>query len=178
MNLYIKSVFALLSIYLIFILVICGGLFTRKKYYINKIDNTNNISIETDQFTGVIFSYHDLAVREGRPSNIFTPTPEEVLVAEKILQKCYLSGNSALIGPRTTTMMLYPLEQYHRQYFGAVWGNGHRIIWVNSFRKNLHREEWLWKRISIVDGGANYFNICVNISAGYCQYFFINSEGG
>lgn len=96
-------------------------------YAITPIDSSSNYLIETEPFTGVVFSEqrrprHDvftfrMLFRPGKEENVspFTPSLEEVISAENILKRCAETetrgADSLDIGK------IEELSFYRRQYF-------------------------------------------------------------
>lgn len=98
----------------------------------------------------------------------FTPTLEEILIADSIicenipsivgLAKNY-SGNYYLRSRNR-------LKRYFRQYVGAISKDGNRIIWVNLYYH--HNDEFfdkfnITKIIDVLDGGDSKWDVCVNL---------------
>lgn len=178
--------FFLLICFFIFIGLSCGkvkkGKINGKDYSIIPVDSSKNLILQTPDFTGIIFDKGTEAYRPGYLKT-FTPSPEQIFRAEKILKRCIevdkIGSDSMEIWPGD----IYSLDNYYRQYFGLINKQGQEIIWINCFRRSKLKElsisiKWQRGRAFVEDGYKNFFNIYTNISTNECYGFFRNSIGG
>jgi hypothetical protein len=93
--------------------------------------------------------------------NSWTPTHEDVLVAEPQVQSCVLAQR-----PRLKASL--PL--YVRHYSGWT-VEGRRTLRVQFFDSRSFRADELAKMIEVVDGdGETYFVVSFDIDSGKCSY--------
>lgn len=130
-----------------------------------------------ENFTGVIFPadvdisylFRDYGRWEPDQSQVFTA---ESLVREYLQQ---LAGNAATIQRDARIKKVYEeLNRYKRQYFGLIDKQGDKIIWINFFLPEF--SDWKEKIVDVMDGGASFFNIKVNLKTGKCFNLYINGE--
>ena len=160
------------------------------EYTIAPIDSSANFLIEADSLSGVVFSEHEppshdvftfsMLLRPKEKDKVipFTPSLNDVLMAERILKRCVeveeIGADSLAI------QKVNELPTYRRQYFGGINEKGQKLIWINSFSKEsgFDHSDWKTEIISVMDGGKDYFNVVINISTDECYRFFRNSIGG
>ncbi|KAA9345958.1 hypothetical protein [Adhaeribacter soli] len=170
--------------------------FQGKNYLITEVDSSANILLESDEFSGVIFSkdykvyghFFPWISRNDSKEKIvirFNPVLGDIVAAERILKRCIEIDKIDADGLEIYEGKIYDLPNYYRQYFGAINENDEKIIWVNCFLKpsnltkgfNIH-QDWKVNSVEVQDGGKAYFNIEINITSGKCYNFFRNSIGG
>lgn len=96
----------------------------------------------------------------------WTPTAQEIKTAETILSK------AVKINPKIKDM-----NNYTRQYVGLINAKGEKIIWINCFySSNPDKDHPYWKKqfVMVLDGGANYFSIKINLMTGEYYDFWVN----
>jgi hypothetical protein len=185
--------FALLLLLLVFLLS-CSSktkveTLNGVEYAVTPIDSSANYLIETDSFTGVVFSNHEklthdvftfrMLFRPRKEENItpFTPSLEEVISAEKILKRC--AENETEGADSLDIGVIEELPFYKRQYFGGINEKGQKLIWINSFPANDEdftiTKNWQTDIVEVNDGGNYFFNVVTNIDTGECYRFFVNS---
>lgn len=117
---------------------------------------------KTKQFDVAIFpsNYFDLI-----PGQRFTPTRQEVDIAEISLDKDLKSLNKQLVNQSPTPIIHKNLHKYKRQYFGYIDINGDRILLINCFwsKDKDDKDNWLTDRIMVLDGGSYYWNVKFNL---------------
>jgi hypothetical protein len=148
-----------------------------KGFIASSIPGSPNILIQAKGFTGVIF---DRDNKDLGDDNAFTPTLQEVLLAEEILLNCFkvdtvdFNHDSMYISKR----QIEPLPEYRRQYTGRFNKDGQRFISINCFRYNKENSystpHWLRRMMYVKDGGNNYWRIAIDLSAKRCGYFSVN----
>lgn len=103
----------------------------------------------------------------------FTPTKEEILLAEKAIQTQLKEINKRLVHQTSSPVIHKNLKKYKRQYFGIFGENGERILFINAFWSN-HSEHWLDGIIQVLDGGSYYWQIEFNISENKLENLIVN----
>lgn len=107
----------------------------------------------------------------------FTPTKNEIILAESIIRDSIVNENRILRNQGKGFPIIHKkLNKYKRQYFGYINSDGDKIIWVNCiwFKKisNKISEEV----IIIMDGGSYFWNIKVNLSKKKLFALAVNSN--
>jgi hypothetical protein len=125
-----------------------------------QIDSTENIvdHYKTKRFDAAIFPKGHQDFISG---NRFTPSREEIELAELALENELEKLNKRLENQSSTPIIHKNLSKYRRQYFGYIDENGHRILLINCFwsaRKGIS-DGWLEGRIMVLDGGSYFWNI-------------------
>jgi len=121
---------------------------------------------KSENFDCAIFpkEYYGDFLDKGR----FTPTKNEVKLAEEALQKNFKKINHKLInqnGSRYSPIIHKNLQKYKRQYFGYLDKNGNKILYINAFWSNEGSfDDWLYERVFVFDGGSFYWNIKYNLN--------------
>ncbi len=132
--------------------------------------------VHGDKFEGVIFTKdYDSGAYINKRNKEFTPTINEIILAEKLLYK-----NLDTINNKWASSVHKNLKTYLRQYFGYINVNGERIIYIYAFRKKdlpELRKQWLQNLIMVEDGGDNYWQIEINLNTKKLLSFGINSVG-
>ncbi|UOQ67285.1 hypothetical protein [Hymenobacter volaticus] len=153
--------------------------------------------VKGNNFEGSIFSSSytsDLTGPENIPNNFgsksvrkFTPTIEQVVLAERILQKKLRSYNHKKVwqGGSSGPVIHRRLHKYQRQYFGYTTTNIEDIIYVNANwdsytlidrLQDLYPRDETWKSdySIILDGGSYHWHIEVNLNTGQLSGLGIN----
>lgn len=142
---------------------------------------------ETWKFAEVTgYNYHgyvfhkdwDVDVTVEGQDGRYTPSDEDIVMAEKLIQKriAYLNryhenqeGKCPLIDEH--------MHKYERQYVGFTDIHGYRIVWVNfiwdeSLRGKLHKD------VVLTEGGCgHYWHIKVNLDTEKVYGLEVNSDG-
>lgn len=100
----------------------------------------------------------------------FTPTKEEILLAEKELKY----NLKDFFGKNSKEKFYKNLKKYKRQYFGILDDNGNKILLINAFCGS--KDYWLNQIIQVDDGGSCYWEINYDISSGKLMNLYINGE--
>ncbi|MFA7687755.1 MAG: hypothetical protein WCY25_07810 [Moheibacter sp.] len=103
----------------------------------------------------------------------FTPTKEEILLAEKALQTQLEEINKNLPNQSSSPVIHKNLKKYKRQYFGVYDENGERILFINAFWGG-GSEYWLDEIIIVHDGGSYYWQVEFNISENKLYNLMVN----
>jgi hypothetical protein len=108
----------------------------------------------------------------GKDYKTFTPSKEDIIEAEKILNTCFSKEKED--GNFKSNKFL---KNYTRQYLGATDKNGHKIIWINCFCGKPDPKDTQWKTTPFIvdDGGDCFFNIKIDLSDK--KYFDLQING-
>ncbi len=176
-----SNAFLLIIIFLPLILIRCNSRNTSKidsqEYKVAKVDDSQNIILDTKDFSGVIFKYTSNESSKFH-SKGFTPTIEEVFKAERIFQQCLKVKKVGSDGMEIESRRIQHPSKYLRQYFGCYNEKGDKMIFLNCLSKEIKStsDDWKNKQISTKDGGNNYFTILINITTQDCSYFMVNGS--
>ena len=131
--------------------------------------------VKTNEFECAIFpaNHFDLL-----PGERFTPTREDINEAESVLRDQLVKINSEKINQSSSPVIDENLPMYLRQYFGYIDKEGNRILFINGFwKKDDLKKDWLYERISVLDGGSYYWNIKFNLKTGKLFDLRVNGYG-
>lgn len=156
-------------------------------YYMNKVECDEAFGgtvwfmrkDKTDK--GIIFSEDRLTFPEPyKFSKRFTPTPEEVEVADKILKE----NIGTIISYAKRTGAYYnlknknSLKNYFCQYFGGINELGERQIFINMFPKSDMTPRMDYTNIIVyLDGGDSYITVLVNLDTVKLDEFTVGGLG-
>lgn len=130
--------------------------------------------VKGNGFEGVIFSkdfvFPFLENESG--DKRFTPTNEEIEIAENILNKNLQSVNVLQTnqGDGKGPVIHEGLKQFVRQYFGYYNATGEKIIYISClFKANYNHTSkqtpnWLKGAVIVLNGGSNYWQIQANLN--------------
>ncbi|HMT10961.1 MAG TPA: hypothetical protein PKA39_04995 [Ignavibacteria bacterium] len=109
----------------------------------------------------------------GKNSKAYDPREDDIKAAEDILRACFTKEASGTYNP----FFGRKLENYHRQFAGAVLENGDKVIWINCFCYAYidYMRNWKESFILVDDGGNCFFNVKVNLNTG--QYYDLMVNG-
>ena len=129
--------------------------------------------VKGNNFEGVIFSenyYQQSNDTAERKIKRFTPTAEDIILAEKILikKKSDTSNKGDILS------IFNNLKKYRRQYIGYFSDKGERMIYVNCFRlekdqlsekikKSAKVSDWHNTLYVVNDGGKRYWQVHINL---------------
>ena len=131
--------------------------------------------VETDSYTGAIFSAEKTAVfirwLDEPAESFWTPTADDVAKFETGLSS-FIEATD--IDYRDTQPILDRLSEYTRQYFGIVQGES-RLIFSNFFCDGMGMD---WEKTAVIveDGGDCYFQVIYNVDDSIYTSFWINGE--
>jgi hypothetical protein len=105
----------------------------------------------------------------------FTPTPEEVEAAEKLVKaRLPVLNKNKSNQSGTCPNIEKKLESYTRQYVGISNKTGEKVIWINMV---MHpSDEASEGIIFVLDGCSNYWNVKVNLTTGEVYDLGINGS--
>lgn len=98
----------------------------------------------------------------------YVPTKEDIQTAEKIMKEAV-----------KTNKRIKDIGYYTRQYQGTLNKKGEKIIWINCFCSadpNKDFPHWRKEQVFVLDGGACFFNIMINLETGDYYNFFVNGD--
>ncbi len=135
-----------------------------------------SVYVKGKGYAGYIFEKEHLVMvsiknQQGR----FTPTLEEVEVAEKLLKARLPELNKDKISQYGTCPNIEKkLKKYKRQYFGLMNQSGEKVIWINMLMNHIN--EASEEIIIVCDGCSYYWNVKVNITTGEVYDLSINGS--
>lgn len=121
----------------------------------------------------------------GKGYQGFTPTKEEVVLAEKnLLKPRYLNDkNHSDSNFISSHLILYKRKlNYRRQYFGYINKNGHKILFINCFCEedkgtpNFFENLWLTHEVIASDGGSCFWSVRYDLGSGIFFDLQINNS--
>ena len=155
-----------------------------------------SIYVKTDEYEGVIFSDNCPENRKDDKSYRWSPTEEDIALAEKLIKKYILNeeyitlANKLLIkkynrkkvqgidsvSQNRTPVVNLNLDKYYRQYLGYKDERGRKFLFVECFWKGKENQFPYWKRrsIAICDGGSYYWNVSVNLKRKKCFSYSVH----
>lgn len=105
----------------------------------------------------------------------FTPTIEEINVAEIILNKDFLKKIKSKVDGK---FIRKNLNDYKRQYLGYIDSNGDKIIFISFFLdKNIKKQDdqsWKEDYRIMFDGGASFWVAEINLKKNKVKNIFVN----
>ena len=150
----------------------------------------DKIGIQSRKFRGTIFkkSYPQdkLFINLLEEVNRFTPTKEDILLAESILKNQIEKVNKSHINQRRKREYIEKnLKKYFRQYVGFINQKGERIIHINFYWNRFSinertrgywddRLEYNSEYAVVFDGGSRYWNINVNLTTKNLYNLWVN----
>ena len=161
----------------VYLLILIFHLFVScsRKHKIIKTEDSKKTGIRSYKFKGTIFdsAYQDIAMYIITPR--FTPSTEEIFLAEKILRLEIGNANRPRINQLGKREYIdRNLNKYFRQYVGFINEKGHRCIHINfhwdrfSLLDRLKgdwddRLEYNSDYSRVLDGGSHYWKINVDL---------------
>ena len=132
------------------------------------VDCPENMIIVTETYTGVIFGEgHGQLLPVDPYSRAFTPKVDDIVQAETLLaaQIDELDSSRSQAGYLVQPVIRRNLARYHRQYFGMIGMNGHRIIWVNFlWSDDLDAfPGWQCNYTPVIEGDTWFWSIYVDL---------------
>jgi hypothetical protein len=141
--------------------------------------DTNKIGVKSNKFRGTIFTnrYSSIPLTSDTDTlQRFTPTKEDVVLAEAILNEQILKLNTPRLNQfRRRQFIDKNLNKYFRQYVGLIDEQGNRVVYINLSWDRftlLDRIKGYWdERLTYtsdysmtLDGGSRYWSISVNLT--------------
>ncbi|HET7115091.1 MAG TPA: hypothetical protein VFI29_01285 [Hanamia sp.] len=154
--------------------------------------DTDKIGVTSNHFRGTIFksSYpeENLFIQAGDKLNRFTPTKENIALAESILKSQIRKANKAHFNqPGKHKYLEKNLNKYFRQYIGFINEHGDSIIHINfqwdRFTMTDRLKGYWDNRLKynsdfsqVFDGGSHYWNVNVNLNKKRLYQLSVNGE--
>jgi len=150
----------------------------------------DKIGVHSNKFRGTIFksSYpKDKLFISGADSiNRFTPTNEDIQLAETILKQQIEKLNNPRVNQFHKKQYVDKnLNKYFRQYVGFINDKGDKVIHINFYwdkytlLDRLHgyddeRREYTSDFVLTLDGGSHYWNVNVNLTTNKLERLEVN----
>ena len=172
--------YLLLTVFFVLIAACDGKMENKKDEKTDKIDNkTDKTDYKQTQYAlkpyqVVLPSESKMDWLFGKNYKAWTPSDNDIEAAEKILYTGYGDQKRG-----TVNRLLYRnLEDYNRQFVGAIDENGDKIIWINCFCKKEEGSFKKWKEeiVHVADGGNCFFNLKANITKNTYTDFIVNGD--
>ena len=129
---------------------------------------------KTSKFDIAIFPATSLDMIPGKR---FTPTKNEIELAELSLKIELKELNKPLINQHDSPIIHKRLRKFKRQYFGYINESGHRILLINCFWNKQAHKNWLNSKVSVLDGGSYYWSINYDLDTLNLYDLYINGSG-
>jgi hypothetical protein len=108
----------------------------------------------------------------------FSPTEEEILLAEQLLKEQLKSLNKDRINQSWDCPTIHKsLNKYARQYVGFLNEKGEKIIWINAVWQTKVPDYFNDEIVFVLDGCSYYWNVEVNLSTKKVSHLMINGIG-
>ena len=124
-----------------------------------------SVYVKGKNYKGYIFSKdYSMFGIIGQENGRYTPTLSDIHNIESILRDSidYIRVNQTMM-EKDGTLIYKNLKKYKRQYMGYINQKGERVIWINFFKDYKGPHEISNDIIVMLDGGSNYWSICVNL---------------
>ena len=97
----------------------------------------------------------------GRNYKPYSPTLEDIQIAEDVLLQCYNKETSGIANP----FFGRKIEDYNRQFVGGEIEGGDKVTWINCFCKSESEilKKWKTEIILVAEGGNCFFHVNVNL---------------
>jgi hypothetical protein len=119
----------------------------------------------------------------------FTPTKDEIVLAEQILKDQIVKANQRRVNQFGRKQYIHRnINKYFRQYAGFINENGDRVIHINLYWDKytvFDRLKGYWdERLDftsdyavVLDGGSRYWNVNVNLTTKSLYNLWVNGVG-
>lgn len=110
----------------------------------------------------------------GKNYKPWSPEPGDIEIAERLLKECFDKERSGTVNP----FFGKSLEDYNRQFAGAVIEGGNRVILVNCFCRSQEKtlDKWREQLVLVADGGNCFFHLKVNLDTGRYYGLMVNGQ--
>lgn len=181
------------------IIVVLSLLFSITSLYSQSVADSlckGSIYVKTNDYEGVIFSSNCPENWNDNKAYRWSPTEEDIVLAEKLIKKYILNGkyitlaNKLLmkkfnrkrvqgidsVSQNQTPVVDLNLDKYYRQYMGFKDERGRKTLYVKCFWKGKENQFPYWKRnlIAICDGGSYYWEITVDLKRKKCFAYSVH----
>jgi len=156
-------------------------------YHVAKF-NSNAEVVKRGKIESVIFSKDANCFLYDFGELRFTPSVDDINMAEYILQRNIQSANTMHNQGDGCPLIHKNLKNYRRQYYGYIDSEGNKILYVNFLwakysifdrLKGYHKDDshaWKSERVIVLDGCSNYWSIEINLSQQKLQHMYINGS--
>lgn len=79
-----------------------------------------------------------------------------------------------IIKNATKKTNVHNAQSYYKQFIAVIDSKGDKVVWVNCFCSNYEKINWHQRIIGVLDGGACYFNLKINLTKGTYYDLAIN----
>ena len=142
--------------------------------------SNESIFINGKDFKGYIFDKnHFILMTIDNQSKRYTPSKEDIFLAESIIKDKLKSLNASLINQGGNCPIIHKkTKKYIRKYVGFINNRNEKIVWINFIWKDKFLNEKISKDIiQVSDGCSYYWNIKVNLDAKNLNNLNINGQG-
>ncbi|GEM59277.1 hypothetical protein B0A78_13545 [Flavobacterium columnare NBRC 100251 = ATCC 23463] len=139
-----------------------------------------SIFIKGKDFSGYIFEEnHFVLMSIDNQDKRYTPTKEDIFLAEEIIKKDIFCVNKKLINQLKGYPQIHKkLKNYVRQYVGFLNKSNEKVIWINFIWKNRFTDkEYSNDIINVHDGGSYYWSIQINLTTKSASNLKVNGIG-
>lgn len=159
---------------LLFLMILCLSCGTRQdKLQVTRDDNPKQQqNYELKPYQAIVSVRENMNWAFGRNYKPWTPEPNDIELAEKLLKECFDKEKSGTVNP----FFGKSLDEYNRQFIGAVIEGGNRVILVNCFCRSEEKilNKWRDELVLVADGGNCFFHLKVNIDTGRYYGLMVN----
>lgn len=138
----------------------------------NKPKEDHNYELKTYQ--AIVPARENMNWAYGKNYKPWKPEPNDIELAEKLLKECFEKEKSGTVNPFSGKT----LEDYNRQFIGAVIEGGNRVILINCFCRSEEKtlSKWRDELVLVADGGNCFFHLKVNIDTGRYYGLLVNGS--
>ena len=167
--------------YIILIMVLifamsCNGKIDNK---VDKKDDKTDNKTDNKQVFYSLKPYQVIITADDKMDSVFgkdyrnwTPANNDIEMAEKILSFSFLDQSK----PTVNRVAGKSLDDYNRQFVGAIDTNGDKIVWINCFCKNEAGSFKDWKEKIVYSSKPEncFFNLIANLTKNSYTNFKVN----
>ncbi len=135
-------------------------------------DPPKDITYELKPYQAIVPAVENMRWAFGKNYKTWKPEPKDIETAERLLKECFDKESSGTVNPFSGRK----LEDYNRQFIGAVIEGGNRVILVNCFCRSEEKilKNWKEQLVLVADGGNCFFYLKVNIDTGRYYGLMVN----
>jgi len=179
--------------FLSFILIILFLASCKTTIHTFQTSDKDKIGVKSNKFRGTIFkntySQGKLFLGAADSINRFTPTVDEIKLAETILRQQIEKLNNPRINQFGKQSHIDEnLNKYFRQYVGFINEKGDSVIHINLYWDKFtlsdrlkgyddQRREYTSDFSIVLDGGSHYWNVNVNLTKSILERLEVNGVG-
>lgn len=139
-----------------------------------------SVHVKEKEYEGYIFQKEHFVFKSvENQKERYTPSLDDIKLVESIL-KNGINAEMERLAPYPSLhnggrISNWNMVKYRRQYVGYLTNDGDIIIWINLLDDlSVSEKELGTEIIQVKDGGARYWNICVNITKRKLFDMYIN----